>query len=210
MVEKFDYILLPTLHGFFLPWSLVCLYLHRMLCFFINDQDIFALFMLNTEQEWEAREDLGPLHFDRVWYLKLVKLCPPENRSLDTRNSRFPPSLCSSLLSVFLSYWLRLFLPCRRRIKFAVASSSFSFLEVESHKSFKKKTPAGGFSPTADRFHSAATIMAHTHTHIRTSYHTVFPARSPRTVDDCPAHRGQLVLQVKDPSLYLPQRSDWL
>lgn len=105
--------------------------------------------MLNTEQEWGAGGDLSPLHFDRVWYLKFVKLCTPENRSLDTRNSRFPPSLCSSLLSVFLSYWLRLFLPRRRRIKFAVASSSFSFLEVESHKSFKKKKPLqAGFLPT--------------------------------------------------------------
>lgn len=143
LVERFDYILFPTLHGYFKEASgkqavASVLVPPQNVFFFINDQNIFALFMLNTEQEWEAREDLSPLHFDRVWYLKFVKLCTPENRSLDTRNSRFPPSLCSSLLSVFLSYWLCLFLPCRRRIKFAVASSSFSFLEVESHKSLKK------------------------------------------------------------------------
>lgn len=60
--------------------------------FIQNQKDMFALLILNTKWEQEGNKQ-QPLHFDHVQYLIFVKLCVPVNRSLDIRNSHFPPSL---------------------------------------------------------------------------------------------------------------------
>lgn len=164
---------------------------------------IKTAFILNTKQEWVGKKNkLHLLHFDHVWYLIFVKLCIPENRSLDIRNSHFPPSLSFVLIgwapSCPVGVGLSLLLP--------VFLFFFFFFFPESGNSQKPQNPAGGFSPTADRFH-----VAHTHTHAHASYHTLSLASGPLIVVDCPTRRGQLTLEaVRDPSLSLPRWSDLL
>ena len=113
----------------------------------------------------------------------------PENKILTflPRSPRLSLSLCPSV-SLSPSGLLS---PCSSRITFALPGF---FLKVETHKSLK--SPAGEFSPTADRFHTATFstphTFAHTHTHTRRQMITLSLASSPLIVSDCPTHTGQL------------------
>ena len=122
---------------------------------------VFALLTPSTDQESSALWSCVIFWF--------AKLCIPENRSPDIRNSHFPPSLCSSL---FLSCWSGPLLPCRSRIKFAAASSSFFFLLFWSWKLTKdSKALRASFLPLMIDFTSQL-LPRHTHTHPHTHPHT--------------------------------------